>query len=219
MVYGLQSNTGVFETMRTYGREIFRLEDHLARLEKSAEVVGMRLPGPIPEIEVPNFPSRIRLTATPDKYEVEFSPIEIDEAIYDGVEVIFAEAERENPEAKALPYDLSHDAHDKAVQEGFYEAVFVDRDGFITEGAYSNIFWVKEGEVFTREDGVLKGITRDEVMKIIPVSFKKVSVEEFLNADEKFLTKTSTGVVPIGKPGPICEKLKRHFADLEEIPY
>lgn len=201
--------------MRTYGEEIFKFEEHMERLKRSAEIVGMELPVGIPEIRVDRFPSRIKVTATPEGFEVEVRDLEIDEAVYDGIEVVFVEAERSNPEAKALPYDVCHDAHKLAEDAGCGEAVLVDRDGFVTEGAYSNVFWVKNGEVFTREDGVLPGITRGVVSELIPVSFGKVTPDELKDMDEIFITKTTTGVVPIGRSGPITKKLMQYFFDLD----
>lgn len=56
-------------------------------------------------------------------------------------------------------------------------------------------------------------------MELVPVGFGKITPDELMKCDEIFLTKTTTGAIPIVKPGPITEKLKRHFAELEKIPY
>lgn len=213
-----KDNFGVFETMRTYGKEIFRFEEHMERLQRSAEIVGMKLPASLEEIQgmirVEEFPARVKVVCTPEDVIVEVERLEIEKAVYEGVEVVFLEIERAKPEAKAFPYFVSYEAHDYAVSKGAYEAIFVDREWFVTEGAYSNVFWVKDGKVFTREKGVLPGITREVVMELVPVKFGKITPEELMGMDEIFISKTTTGVVPVGKPGPIAKKLMQHFSNV-----
>ncbi len=218
---------GVFETMRNYSGEIFKLDEHLERLKKSADIIDMELPKSLDEIRDDlmslsfDCPTKIRLVATPDEVVIETYPIEIDPSIYDGVSAICISTERLNPEAKSFPYDVSLEAHAEAEKLGHYEAFLVDNNGFVREGAYSNIFWVKDGKVFTAGEGVLHGITRQVVIDSTSVNFADITPEQLKNSDEVFITKTSTGIVPVisvdgveigtGKPGTATQKLAKLF--------
>lgn len=226
---------GVFETLRTYDGEIFKLDEHLARLEHSAKLLRFDLPVSIQDIgaflkkaveENPTHlanPSELRLkcVATSEHVYIQTMPLLIDPSIYKGVPVISVMSTRRQPTAKALPYNKSFEAHTLARKQGAYEAILVDKKGEVTEGAYSNIFWVKDGKIYTRKEGVLEGITRKVVLDLVPVKFQNILLEELKKVDELFLTKTTTGPVPItsidghliadGKPGERTRELIQLF--------
>jgi para-aminobenzoate synthetase component 1 len=194
---------GVFETMRTYNGKIFELDAHLERLKNSAKIIGMKLPYKLSEIKkmILETPvSReviVKVVATPNDVAIKVSPLVIDPIIYKGVSATFYKIERRKPKAKALPYNKSFEAHEYAISRGFYESLLVNKKGFVKEGAYSNLFWVKDGQVFTVGRGVLEGVTRSIVCKSVPVRFAEITPAKLKKADEVFITKTSTGVVPI----------------------
>ena len=86
-----------------------------------------------------------------------------------------------------------------------YESIFIDDEGFVTEGSSSNI-WVlnKENELITRNlDGkILSGITRNSISLFakknnITVIEKKFTQIELYNAKEVFLTSASSFIMPI----------------------
>ncbi len=98
-------------------------------------------------------------------------------------------------------------AKTEANKKNAYEAIFVDNDGFITEGSSSNI-WIYnyEKEIITREiDGkILSGITRKSILefaknKKIKVVERKFSKKELYKSKEVFLTSASSFVTPIVK--------------------
>lgn len=123
-------------------------------------------------------------------------------------------------------------ANDFAIQKGRYEAVF-DRDGKMTEGSHSNLFFVKDGVVYTHpaDEHILNGITREIVLKIcrdtnIPYREEAISFENTKQMDEAFLTGTSTQIASIkqldehvyydgDRPGPITQKLQELFLELK----
>jgi D-alanine transaminase len=86
-----------------------------------------------------------------------------------------------------------------------YESIFIDDEGFVTEGSSSNI-WVlnKENHLITRNlDGkILSGITRNSIslfakknnIKVVEKKFTKI---ELYNAKEVFLTSASSFIMPI----------------------
>ena len=88
-----------------------------------------------------------------------------------------------------------------------YECIFIDDEGYVTEGSSSNI-WVlnKENQLITRNlDGkILSGITRNSIFLFakknnITVVEKKFTQIELYNAKEVFLTSASSFIMPIVK--------------------
>ena len=94
------------------------------------------------------------------------------------------------PEVKTTSYLPSFLAHNYAVTKDAYEAIlFGGQFKEVYEGAYSNLFWVKDGQLFTREKGVLKGVTREVILEITPDTvFENIFLEELYEVDELFLT-------------------------------
>ena len=92
-----------------------------------------------------------------------------------------------------------------AIKNNAYESIFIDDEGFVTEGSSSNI-WVlnKEHQLITRNlDGkILSGITRNSISLFakknnITVVEKKFTQIELYNAKEVFLTSASSFIMPI----------------------
>lgn len=124
--------------------------------------------------------------------------------------------------ANILPYQEAHD-------NGFAEVCFI-RDGVVTEGAHSNIFFVRSDTVFTHPESnrILSGITRKNVISLAAENGIKL-VEEAVAADmipymnEAFITNTSGEIIPVirigaqtignGTPGDITKKLQRLFRE------
>ncbi|MFC4220555.1 aminotransferase class IV [Flagellimonas marina] len=125
-------------------------------------------------------------------------------------------------------------ANERAMEENAEEAVLV-RDGFITEGSHTNIFFVKSGKVYTHPANqlILDGITRKIVLKLcedldIPVMEKAIGVDQIDGMDEAFLTGTTTQIASIAQLGdhtyhapdtigPVTKKLQEAFAELKKL--
>ena len=107
----------------------------------------------------------------------------------------------------------------------------LNREGYLTEGTVSNIFFVRKGCLFTpsHKTGLLKGITRQVVLELAQSAGMKIGENLFFpadleKADECFLTNTSMEVMPVtrvgkrrigrGKPGPVTLKLRKAFKAL-----
>lgn len=96
-------------------------------------------------------------------------------------------------------------AKTKANKQGAYESIFIDDEGYVTEGSSSNIWIInKDNEIITRSiDGkILSGITRKTIAKFSKLNYltvieNKFSKDEMLNAKEVFLTSASSFVTPI----------------------
>lgn len=121
-------------------------------------------------------------------------------------------------------------AKTKAKKQGAFEAVFV-RDGFITEGTTSNTFIVQGNQVISppASNYILEGITRNAVIELVEQSGfemveRGISLDEYYNADEVFLTGTTTEVMPVvevddqsigdGAPGQATKTLLEKYRSL-----
>lgn len=119
-------------------------------------------------------------------------------------------------------------AKQKAQDTNAFEAIFV-RDGWVTEGATSNIFIVKDGVIITPERNhfVLAGVTQQQVVTLArangrDVRFRPMSISDLFQSDEVFLVGTTIEVLPViqvngelirdGKPGPITITLQNQFS-------
>ena len=98
----------------------------------------------------------------------------------------------------------------KAIKSGeLYEVFLVNRDGIITEGSRSNVFFIKNGEVYTSPtDTVLPGVTRTVIIKIledagIPLHYSAIKQEELSGFDAAFISGTSPKVLPVASIGDI----------------
>ena len=118
-------------------------------------------------------------------------------------------------------------AHQEVCGMGYDEALLLDTEGYVSEGAGENLFIVKSGRLFTPDlASCLDGITRDSVMTIakdfgIEIVEKRITRDEIYCADEAFFTGTAAEVTPIrelddrsigeGQRGPITEKIQACF--------
>lgn len=131
-----------------------------------------------------------------------------------------------NPlQIKSLDYLYNMLAMAQAHREGAQEALFVDRDGCVVEGATSNLFSVSKGVLTTPplSSGLLPGITRDVIIEVaqkegVTVSEAPVHLHDLLTADEAFITGSLKEVMPLiaidgkkigtGSPGPVTHHLQ-----------
>jgi len=135
------------------------------------------------------------------------------------------------PRAKvASTYANSILANNEAVDHGYDEALLLDTDGFVAEGAGENLFIVRDGKVATPElTSALDGITWRSIQLLcadhgIPVEARKITRDDVYIADEAFFTGTAAEVTPIreldgrvignGMRGPVTEKLQSAFFDI-----
>jgi branched-chain amino acid aminotransferase len=158
-----------------------------------------------------------------------------DEAIEHGIRVKVSSFARHHvnvtmPRAKiAGAYTNSILAHLEAKHDGYDEALLLDTDGFVAEGAGENLFIVKDGVLIEPEvASALIGITRDSVIKIandmgLEVQSRRLTRDDVYLADEAFFTGTAAEITPIreldnrpiggGYRGPVTAKLQTRFFD------
>ena len=133
--------------------------------------------------------------------------------------------------AKASGYYINSIlANQEVTADGYDEALLLDTEGYVSEGAGENVFIVKNGRIYTPDlASCLDGITRDSVVTLardmgIEVIEKRLTRDEVYCADEAFFTGTAAEVTPIreldgrtigaGSRGPVTEKLQAMFFDV-----
>ncbi|WP_446897260.1 aminotransferase class IV [Clostridium sp. LBM24168] len=120
-----------------------------------------------------------------------------------GVDTILFFGERENPNAKIINLDFRKQIDIRIKERGVFEAILVDRNGNITEGSRSNVFFVKDRKLITAPlEQVLPGTTRQVVMEVsikmgIDTIEKKVSYKDIDKFDAVFISGTSPKVLPV----------------------
>lgn len=121
-------------------------------------------------------------------------------------------------------------ANNEATNDGYDEALLLDPEGYVSEGAGENIFIVKKGKLYTPDlTSCLEGITRATVLQLaaelgLQVLEKRITRDEVYAADEAFFTGTAAEVTPIreldgrqigiGRRGPITAQLQAKYFDV-----
>lgn len=206
----------VYEVLRIEsGRPLF-LSDHLDRWRSSMKALGRELPkwtdsfdavigwliacNTLPDCDM-------RIVASADG-SVQCGYVETvypsPEMYRDGVNVELLKAERDKPRLKIFHAGMRSEASRQQANTGAYESLLVDKDGSITEGSRSNVYFItKQGVIYTApDDDVLGGIMRKHVLgickgKSVEVNFQKVNTGEIANFDSAFLSSTPMRILPI----------------------
>ncbi|HEX8873254.1 MAG TPA: D-amino acid aminotransferase [Nitrosospira sp.] len=244
---------GVYEVIPAYSRKPFRLADHLQRLQHSLD--GIRLQNPhsddhwrslLEQVIAGNesddqslylhvtrgvakrdhaFPKGVAPTVFIMSNPLLTPP---EELLATGVAAITASDNRWlRCDIKAISLLPNVLLRQLAIDVGATETVLL-REGFMTEGAASNIFVVKNDTLLAppKNHLMLPGITYDVVLELadahqIPHEVRTVSEYEVRTAQEILLTSSTKEVMPItrldgkpvgdGKPGPMFELLYRLY--------
>ncbi len=243
---------GVYEVIPVYSRRPFRLAEHLRRLQHSLD--GIRITNPhcdtewgdlLEQLIAANegddqylylhitrgvakrdhaFPKGVAPTVFIMSNPLLTPPKEL---LATGVAAITASDNRWlRCDIKAISLLPNVLLRQMAVDVGAVETVLL-REGFMTEGAASNIFVVKDGVLLTppKNHLMLPGITYDVVLELaaahdIPYEVREISEYEVRTAQELLLTSSTKEIMPItrldgkavgdGKPG-------RMFAQLYQL--
>lgn len=114
----------------------------------------------------------------------------------------------------------------EAKDHGYETTLLLDHAGNVTEGPGFNAFAVLGDTVITPDAGVLHGITRATVLEIcaeagLKTEIRPLPLDEFLNADEVFLSSSGGGVIPVarvdaqhfcnGAAGPVARDLRQRY--------
>ena len=250
---------GVYEVIPVYSRKPFRLEEHLRRLQHSLD--GIRLANPHGNAEWARIIDElVARNAGEDQYLYlhitrgvarrdhafpnppvnptvfmmsNLLPAPPAELLRSGIACITA------PDNRWLRCDIKAIAllpnvllRQMAVDAGCAETILIRNNEFMTEGAASNIFVVKNGTLLAppKDNLMLPGITYDVILEIaaadgIPHEVRRIAAAEVFAADELLLTSSTREVLAItqldgkpvgnGKPGAMFAKLHRLYQNFK----
>ena len=212
----------VYEVIRiSSGKPIF-LEEHYQRLVSSLDSIGkapvvsfdefrQQIGRVICANQIQDQNLRIEQYREPSDHEEHINIYPIP-SVYptaqmfaEGVDVAMMRAERVNPQAKIFDMQLRQLADEMIEEAGVAEVLLINRNGEITEGSRSNVFFILEDTVIAApQHTVLPGITRMKVLEImneqgIRYQEAPVKADEIGRFDAAFLTGTSKEVLPIAR--------------------
>lgn len=227
----------VFETVRTYKGKVFRLNDHMARLYMSADIMGFKPKWSFnktyaevskvldksewKEVKIRVILSKNHLIVTVE--QLKEKPVSMYKK---GVKLVSFHGKRNIPHAKQLSDAFCFLAKQHALSCKAYEALLVDTKTYVRECAYANVFWVKDGQIHTTNKDILFGITRETVVELADGDcvFEGIKYKNILDCDEVFITQTTSRILPVveidgqrigsGRPGPVTKKLIKKFEKL-----
>jgi D-alanine transaminase len=245
---------GIYEVVRWYEGFFFDMEGHIMRLKRSLRELRINWDGAdlftsiaydlLKLNKLESQPSMVYLQVTRGAARrTHFFPSpEVSPTIYayawgfvpdvkskeSGIKVMLKEDIRwsrcDIKSVALLPNTMSfQEAH----ENGMKECIFI-RNGLITEGSHSNIFFVIDGTLFTHPESnqVLSGITRKNILRIAEKAGIKIREEAVLEnrirfIQEAFISNTSAEVTPVidlggntigeGVPGPVTRLISEKF--------
>ncbi len=250
---------GVYEVIPVYSRRPFRLPEHLKRLQHSLD--GIRLKNPHAEAEwtrlIHELVSRnagddqylyLHITRGVAKRDHAFPTPPVPPTVFmmssplvhppaellaSGISAITALDNRWlRCDIKAISLLPNVLLRQLAIDAGCAETIMLRDNAFLTEGAASNIFVVKNGALLAppKDNLMLPGITYDVVLELaaangIPCTVRRVLADEVFGADELLLTSSTREVLAIthldgkpvgsGRPGPMFARLYQLYQDFK----
>lgn len=243
---------GVYEVIPCYSGRPFRPEAHLQRLHQSLESIGMPAPLSMSHwhhvienlithnggghcalyLQVTRGEAPVRDHAYPTDLTPTVlamcQPLPVpDLSDLDAIEamrvITLGDLRWQRCDIKSIALLANVMARQAAREADCHEALFV-RDGYITEGSSSNVFIVRDEQLFTPPESqwILGGITRSIALEIaaqahIPHTETMLTREDLHQADEVWLTTSTRGIVPVssidgravgnGRPGPLWRRM------------
>ena len=225
---GFQRGYGCFEAMRTYSGVPFRLDEHLARLQKGAGALKIEL---VSLDDLREWCLAVSSAGDGILRVYVTGGLDSSHPGTDNSIVVFMEEVPAIPEvfsldlidapwhadgrtseltgAKTLSYGPNLAATIAARSRGFDDAALIGSGGVVLEGPTFSLGWIKDGVVYTPslDSNILASVTRNAVLEVadaldVPVTIGSFQVEALLDADEAFCLSTVREVAPVVRVGP-----------------
>jgi branched-chain amino acid aminotransferase len=249
---GFLDRVSCFETLRAYDGRLFCLEEHVARLAGSCRGIGSALPAP--RAELARWLKRALMESgwknAVLRVSVHWDGARTGEIVailrefaghapanYEkGVSLATAVPKRpcaraQDPQIKSSQYLGGVSAFLEKGDTPPYEFALLTQAGYVAEGTVSNIFILREKRLLTPHgsSGILRGVTRGVVIALarkkgLEVLETFLTRHELYNAEECFITNTSSEILPVvsidgrrvgdGRPGPVTRSLLKAFKEL-----
>ncbi len=228
--HGFLYGAGFFETFRTYKGDVFLFQAHIDRLKRALLEYRIALPYPdhdiLAAVHILNEAAGgsdgyFRLNVSAGVHDIGLAPIayptpnvilfrkELPQLV-PGVEKrgVWLDTVRNDPESvvRQKSHNYLNNIRGRLELSSLKETegLFVTKEGFVAEGVTSNVFWVKDGALFTPaiDTGILPGTTRELVMQLAESENLQVNVgfyekKDVEQADEVFVTNAIQELVPL----------------------
>jgi len=255
---GFLYGDSVYETMRTAGGWPLEFERHLRRLRRSGAGIGLTIPFSDEELAgvvarthaaSGNDESYVRMVVTRGSGPVALDPRDSEdpllvvlvkplelpkaEAYEHGISAVVVGITKNagtslDPTIKSGNYLSNILALRQAYERGGQDAIMCSPEGAVSEGATSNVFMVRGGQLETphMRTGLLPGITRLAVFELaeamgVSVAETTLAPDHLRAADEVFLTSSVRGIMPVtqldgtvvgdGHAGPLTRRLHEAY--------
>lgn len=256
---GFLFGDGAYEVIPVYGRRPFRLAQHLARLERTLAAIHLANPldaatwtATIAELVARNpwddQAVYVQVTRGVGAQRNHAFPVPTEPTVFlmsdalvppppalvaSGVGAVTAADFRWlRCDLKTVSLLANCLLRQQAVDAGCAETILF-RDGFLTEGAASNVFIVRDGVVLAppKSHLMLSGITYDVVLELaarhgVPHAVREISEQEVRTADEVWMTSSSKEVLAVtrlddrpvgtGAPGPFAQRMYAYYQQFKE---
>lgn len=207
----------VYEVFRVENKKPLFLDDHLQRFSNSLRNAGKELPVSMDKIKSlldwmmicnPISDANIRLSLLPDGlFQGGFirSKYPTPQMYAHGVKCLTMNKERTNPSAKVFQAEMRTQVATIQKSEDAYETILINREGLVTEGSRSNIFFIKDNVLITAPSHlILEGIIRKKVIEAadlmqVEIIFEAINVQKISSMEAAFITGTSPRLLPIGR--------------------
>lgn len=255
--HGFLYGDGIYETLMAYNGVVFKLDEHIERLFRSAALIGLSIPKTPVTLKKAVYETLwanrqkaavIRISVSRGE-----GPTGLDPALCSkptlvimsgqfksypqgyykkGVKIMIADTRRNyykaiDPKIKSLNFLNNILAKREAIEQNAYEALMLNYRGYIAEGTISNVFFVKDGVLFTPDVkvGILDGITRSIILNIakelkIKRREGKFRPADLYKSDEVFISNTTMEAMPVrevndtkiaSSPGKITKMIHKAY--------
>lgn len=245
---------GIYEVVRWYEGFFYDMPGHLARLKRSMRELRINwnesdsFPGIVYELikqnDLENQQAMVYLQVTrgaakrthyfpspdvpPTVYAYAWGFIPAKEEREKGIKVMLKDDIRwSRCDIKSVALLANTISFQEAFENGMKECIFV-RNGLITEGSHSNIFFIIDKTLYTHPESnhILSGITRKNILRLalnagINIREEALPENRLRFVQEAFITNTSAEVVPVteiggqtlgdGVPGPVTRIIRDLF--------
>lgn len=224
--HGFLFGDSLYEVVRSYNRRVLGWDEHIARLVRGGDKIGISIRDLLRELEdravglfkaldQPHAALRVIVTRGIGKLHIDPRtcqkplvymaawPLQLDQ-LQNPIKLWVSKIHRNpltamDPSIKSGNYLNSVLAFKEAVEAGFDDAVMLNPDGEVTELTTSNIGWIKGGQIYTPqlETGILHGITRGFLLQAATVQQGNYTMSDLFDADEVFALSTFKEIVPV----------------------
>jgi len=252
---GFLFGDGVYEVIPAFSGRLFRLKDHIVRLNNSLRAIRIDLDQSVAEWQAifqpmldsnkdqyiylqvtrgyapkrdHGFPEHVVPTVFAMCSEIKPFPGRVT-----GIKAVTVDDTRwQLCNVKAITLLANLLLRQEALDQDCAEAILI-RNGYVTEGAASNLFAVIEGELITppKNNEILPGITRDVILELaeancLPYREDVIALEALEYASEIWVTSSTREIVPVieidgnivgsGEPGPVFQQMDQLLQDYKK---